>query len=238
MDHGNSSNAREGLLCRVLELVQNSTCSGAFNTRDSRETFWTNGFVVLPSLINSRSRSFLYRYAIAKGKRHLEKEEPNQSKDIVAEYAEPVMEELLYWMAPVADDVCGSLVYPTYSYLRLYRSAEILPRHIDRSSCEMTLSICLGYAGASNWPLWINTQRGSRRVDLNPGDGVFFRGIEQEHWREPFSGTLSAQLLLHYVRRDGPYAERMYDGRPQLSRLSTVNRSSEAMKSGSPTVMY
>ena len=77
-----------------------------------------------------------------------------------------------------------------------------------------------GVHGASMWPLWIETKEGVRRVDLEPGDGVLFRGIDQRHWREPFGRTASVQVLLHYVEKEGPYSLWLYDGRPRLSMLS------------------
>jgi hypothetical protein len=46
---------------------------------------------------------------------------------------------------------------------------------------------------------------------------MFYRGVECPHWREPLNGDHVAQVFLHYVDQNGPYAEWKYDKRPALS---------------------
>ena len=46
------------------------------------------------------------------------------------------------------------------------------------------------------------------------GDAVIYKGMDVEHWREPFKGDHQAQVFLHYVRVDGKYAHFSGDGRP------------------------
>ena len=51
-------------------------------------------------------------------------------------------------------------------------------------------------------------------VVTNVGDAVIYKGMDVEHWREPFKGDHQAQVFLHYVRVDGKYAHFSGDGRP------------------------
>ena len=78
-------------------------------------------------------------------------------------------------------------------------------------SCEVSVSVFLGATSDVDWPLWIEGYQSTRAVALSPGDGVLYRGIECAHWREAFSGQDHAQLFLHYVDRNGPYAGFKFD---------------------------
>src|SRR5262245_56552260 len=51
-------------------------------------------------------------------------------------YGTPVTERLLQMLCPIVSKLVGAPLYPTYSYLRLYLNGAILPKHIDRESCE------------------------------------------------------------------------------------------------------
>jgi hypothetical protein len=55
---------------------------------------------------------------------------------------------------------------------------------------------------------------GDQRFDLAEGDGVLYKGCEIKHWRNVCEGPedyLSGQVFLHYVRKNGPYANHAGD---------------------------
>ena len=95
-------------------------------------------------------------------------------------------------------NLVGEKVYPSYSYLRIYKNGSELKRHKDRASCEITVSLCLGNDGI-DWPLSFATEKGIEHLVLDPGDAIFYDGRKIEHWRDPFEGKLQAQVFLHYV---------------------------------------
>jgi len=134
-------------------------------------------------------------------------------------YGHPCMERLLQQFLPVVEAVTSRTLFPTYSYFRVYRQGDVLRRHVDRPACEISFSVCLGYTGVDDWPLWVSGPEGVTAASLRPGDGVVYKGIEIEHWRDPLAGESAAQVFLHYVDRDGPYAEWRFDKRAGL-RLS------------------
>ena len=68
-------------------------------------------------------------------------------------YADPVMETLLMKVLPVMRQHTDLDLIPTYSYARLYKQGDILKRHKDRPSCEISTTVHLG--GAS-WPIFLN----------------------------------------------------------------------------------
>ena len=148
-----------------------------------------------------------------------------------AKYADRLMETLLIQTIPVMKAKTGLDLIPTYSYTRLYRTGNILNRHKDRPSCEISTTINLG---GDLWPIFIdptgsnnvvdeyqgimkpNAPKGVR-IDLKPGDMIIYSGCELEHWREPFQGKLCGQVFLHYNHAEGPFAKsNLYDKRPLL----------------------
>ena len=55
------------------------------------------------------------------------------------------------------------------------------------------------------------------KIDLKPGDMLIYKGLELEHWREPFQGTNCCQVFLHYNQINSPGAiENRFDRRPFL----------------------
>ena len=148
-----------------------------------------------------------------------------------AKYADRFMETLLIKTIPTMEKKTGLKLIPTYSYCRLYRTGNILNRHKDRPSCEISTTLNLG---GDPWPIFIdptgsnnvideyknihkpNAPKGNR-VDLKPGDMLIYSGCELEHWRQPFEGKLCGQVFLHYNHANGPFAKtNLYDKRPLL----------------------
>ena len=148
-----------------------------------------------------------------------------------AKYADRLMETLLIKTIPVMKAKTNLDLIPTYSYTRLYRTGNILNRHKDRPSCEISTTLCLG---GDPWPIFIDPTGEDNvvdeyqgiikpsapkgiKVDLKPGDMLIYSGCELEHWREPFQGKLCGQVFLHYNHANGPFAKsNLYDKRPML----------------------
>ena len=133
-----------------------------------------------------------------------------------AHYSHQVTEFLLLKFAPVVEEVTGKKVFPTYSYMRIYKHGSELKKHKDRAACEFTLSIALGCDSRDPWPIHLDTGTGPRAVTISAGDGVLFRGCDLFHWRDRFEGTYCAQVFLHFVDQDGPAADQKFDGRAAI----------------------
>ena len=129
-----------------------------------------------------------------------------------SKYADWVMETLLMYMIPIMKQRTGLELIPTYSYTRLYEKGNILHRHKDRPSCEISTTLHLG---GDEWPIFINPK--GVKIDLRVGDMLIYAGCEVEHWREPFEGTVCLQVFLHYNHANGPFAKtNMFEKRPLL----------------------
>jgi hypothetical protein len=146
-------------------------------------------------------------------------------------YADIAMETLLLKLQPVMEKQTGLKLIPNYSYARIYKNGDILKRHKDRFSCEISTTLNLG---GEPWPIYVdptgsdnvideyknvmkpNAPKGVK-VDLKPGDMLVYRGNLLEHWREPFQGQDCAQVFLHYTNIKTPDSEKhIYDKRPHI----------------------
>ena len=146
-------------------------------------------------------------------------------------YADPAMETLMMKVLPKMQQETGLQLIPTYSYARLYKNGDILKRHKDRPSCEISTTLNLG---GDPWPIFIDGTGANTVIDeykqihkpgapagtevlLDVGDMLVYSGCDLEHWREPFEGNICGQVFLHYNHVNGPFAEKnKFDGRPML----------------------
>jgi len=146
-------------------------------------------------------------------------------------YADHVMETLMMKVRPKMMEETGLQLIPTYSYARIYKHGDILRRHKDRPSCEISCTLNLG---GDPWPIFIDGTGSDNVIDeykniikpnapegtkvlLEVGDMLVYSGCELEHWREPFEGENCGQVFLHYNHVNGPFAEKnRFDRRPML----------------------
>jgi hypothetical protein len=186
-------------------------------TDSTRDVFERERYAVIRGLVQEPLRGFLWRYVLGKEAEGTMSSDPDWPGTPVA-YADVVMEHMLERLRPDVEEASGRRLFPTYSYLRLYKTGNVLRPHRDRPSCEISLSLAIGHEPAAAWPLWLRGSSGPCAVELQPGDAVLYRGVELEHWRDPYGGVRAAQVFLHYVDQDGPHAEWKFDKRPDLGR--------------------
>jgi hypothetical protein len=79
-----------------------------------------------------------------------------------AKYADRFMETLLVSTIDVMKKKTGLELVPTYSYTRLYRKGNILRRHKDRPSCEISTTLNLG---GDLWPIYIDPTGENNVID-------------------------------------------------------------------------
>ena len=133
-----------------------------------------------------------------------------QIPNTYSHYADHVMETLLMKVLPKMQQETGLELVPTYSYARIYKQGDILHKHKDRPSCEISTTIHLG---GDPWSIFVE----DTEVMLDIGDMLVYSGCELEHWREPFKGSTCGQVFLHYNHVKGPFASKnKFDGRPML----------------------
>ena len=162
----------------------------------------------------------------------------DQVPNTYSHYSDIAMETLLLKVQPIVEKNTGLKLNPTYSYARIYKKGDILKRHKDRFSCEISTTMNLG---GDDWPIYLSPNENvgipdgknitaeskakGIKVDLKPGDMLVYSGCELEHWREKFKGKECVQVFLHYNNRKTPGAkDNMFDKRPHLGLPSWFKR--------------
>ena len=152
-----------------------------------------------------------------------------QVPNTYSHYGDILMETLLQKVKPAMEKHTGLKLSETYSYARIYKQGDVLARHKDRYSCEISTTLNLG---GDPWPIYIepNPKKGGmkegkyksdmtdgKKVVLKPGDMLVYKGNLCEHWREAFDGEDCGQVFLHYnnAKTKGSQ-ENQFDNRPHL----------------------
>ena len=142
----------------------------------------------------------------------------NQVPDTYSHYGDMVMETLLQGLRQKMEKETGYKLQETYSYARIYKTGDVLHRHKDRYSCEVSTTLHLG---GDSWPIYLEpsgkTGMAGIKVNLKPGDMLIYSGCDLEHWRDAFPGKDCGQVFLHYNDRTKKTAKaNLYDTRPFL----------------------
>ena len=145
-------------------------------------------------------------------------------------YSDIAMETLMLKCQPIMEKTTGLKLTPAYTYARIYKNGDVLKRHKDRFSCEISTTMNLG---GDPWPIYLSPNEnvgipdGKKitveskakgiKVDLKPGDMLVYRGCELEHWRNKFKGKLCGQVFLHYNNKKTKGSEHnLFDKRQHL----------------------
>tara|TARA_R110002126_G_scaffold156415_1_gene303760 strand:+ start:535 stop:1053 length:519 start_codon:yes stop_codon:yes gene_type:complete len=121
-------------------------------------------------------------------------------------YIDPLMTALLDTKLTKVEKESNLKLFPTYAYWRYYVFGATLKKHIDRPSCEISITACI--KKYDNWPLIIE----GKTFELKEGDALLYAGCEQKHGRPGiYKGEGMAQVFFHYVNQNGPNKNHAYD---------------------------
>ena len=218
--------------------------SGTSWTRN--ESFDKNGFLVLQNLYDPQElfhpvpklRGQLnYRSKKLDDVEYIEEE--SQVEGSLARYWHPQYRKIHSDIRLKIEKQIGRKLYNTYYYDRFYFPGQELKKHTDRPACEISISVHISTNLEEYWPIFIKTpyvfaesQECTKvkklintgdivAVNLNPGDGVLYKGCERPHWRDKMPGTFEMmsggeelyyhQIFFHYVLQDGIRAHHAWD---------------------------
>jgi len=190
-------------------------------------SFQSAGYKKVEGLIDDQTIKTVSQYfenKIRRGEWEPKENTTNSSK--LGYYADPLIEVLLQSCLYAIEQHCGLLLEPTYSYSRVYQGGEELLPHTDRPSCEVSATINVACTG-DIWPIWMQYKDiDPVKCMLEPGDAVIYKGCEVTHWRRKLpEGQINVQFMLHYVAKNGPYADYKFDKRDSLGSIAPENRS-------------
>ena len=207
-------------------------------------SFENNNYLVIKEAIEPKVAEFVYNYFLMK--RQVARTffdtrfispfttewgvwNDEQVPNTYSHYADVAMETLLLAVQPKMEKLTKIKLIPTYAYARIYKKGDILHRHKDRFSCEISTTLNLG---GDEWPIFIekDPKKGGLKdnkyisdntkgikVILKPGDMLVYKGNLCEHWRDAFEGTDCGQVFLHYNNEATKgSSDNIFDGRPHL----------------------
>lgn len=192
--------------------------------------FQQNSCVVVRNFIDPLTISTLSRYLENKVRCNGFENRPDEvSYEVTPSklscYGDALTEVILADSVSAVEELTGLELYPTYSYTRVYLKGDELTPHVDRESCEVSATVHIATKGKP-WPIWMKVPgKEPIKIEMNPGDAVFYKGCEVTHWRDKMTESeITVQFMMHYVDKHGPNAEYKWDKRPNLG-YATSTRS-------------
>jgi len=196
-------------------------------------SFEKNKYLVIKNVISKELSQFIYEYFLNKrlvAKTLFDRKfispfttyfgswNDTQVPNTYSHYADIVMETLLQKVKPIMEKNSKTKLTETYSFARIYKKGDVLKRHKDRFSCEISTTVNLG---GDLWPIYLEpsgkTNQKGIKIELSQGDMLMYRGCDLEHWRNKFKGENCAQVFLHYNESGSKKAEQnKFDKRPHL----------------------
>ena len=218
--------------------------SGTSWTRN--ESFDKNGFLLIQNLYDPQELFHplpkmrgQFNYRSNKLDDFIYTEEEGQVEGSLARYWHPQYRKIHTDIRLIIEKKIGRKLYNTYYYDRFYFPGQELKKHTDRAACEISVSIHVSTNIKGYWPFFIKkpyifdeSQECTKvkklintgdiiGVNLNPGDGILYKGCERPHWRDRMPGTFEMmseeeqlyyhQIFFHYVLQDGTRAHHAWD---------------------------
>jgi len=195
--------------------------------------FKEHSYVIIKDVVDKTTVNLLYSYTLKKINRNFYKLKNNPELysniydmtfgdkrsgfNSLNFYGDEFCETILEALHPKMEEFTGLELLPEYGFLRLYQKDDVLPYHNDRPSCEISTTLCVGYNGKNNWPIWLENKKMEKiSVNLEPGDMLVYKGCDLYHWRDKYDGENHLQAFLHYNDKNGKYNNNYLDGRKHL----------------------
>jgi len=145
-------------------------------------------------------------------------EEEHQVEGSSARYWYPKYRQTHSKIRIVIEKIIGRKLYNTYFYDRFYFTGQELWRHLDRPPCEISVSVHVSTNLKQPWPIFVRKPNGENvGIELEPGDGLLYKGCERPHWREKMPDDPKIEnlyyhnIFFHYVLQDGNRAFYAFD---------------------------
>lgn len=230
-------------------LEQSRLCNGSSWTRN--DSLEKNGFYVVKNLWNPKElysspprerteKGIELNYYGKKLDEYNLLEKEDQVPGSYARYWHPQYRQIHSGVRIKIEKVIGRKLYNTYYYDRFYFPGQKLNLHVDRNSCEISVTLHISGNLKTPWPIWIKSPDvygdpgKTEKIEegkicsaiLNPGDGMIYKGCECPHWRDPMpreyektwyggmkekGGLYYHQIFFHYVLADGIRAHFAHD---------------------------
>ncbi len=217
--------------------------------RDCTGTSWTyseffdeNGYLILKKLCDPEKlyhpfpkERGCYEWYGKKLDDYVYHKVETQVEGSLSRYWHPQYQHTHTKIRKILEEIINRKLYNTYYYDRFYFPGQELTRHLDRPSCEISVSVHVSTNLETSWPIYVKTpdkytdnlktnieKEGEIvPVILEKGDALLYKGCERPHWRNPMPGSFSKlngidnlyyhQIFFHYVLQDGVRAHYAWD---------------------------
>ena len=98
-----------------------------------------------------------------------------QVPNTYSHYSDIVMETLLVKVLHIMQEKTKFKLIPNYSYARIYKKGDVLNRHKDRFSCEISTTLNLG---GDEWPIYLNPNQKEGKVTEKEYIPSNYKGIK------------------------------------------------------------
>jgi len=174
-------------------------------------------FKKIKNFLNATEINLLKDYCKIRHRINIDSKDTHVATLDTAFYGDPIMEALMLSKKTLVEKEVGLELLPTYTYWRLYTINATLEKHVDRESCEISITTMIDSDVKSNWPIYIDKVP----VNIDVGDAIVYLGCEVEHWRDKLTSDYQTQVFMHYVNKNGDNKDffkdkrRLY-GQPQV----------------------
>ena len=192
--------------------------------------FKKDNCVVIKKALNKDVCSFIADYFILKKQVHqtylncgyYKKESQDfgryddpQAVGTYSHYGDIAMDTILKMLKSKVEKATGISLFENYSYARIYKKGDVLKKHTDRFSCEISATLNLS---GEKWPIFIDYKNnGGDSVTLKQGEMLIYKGCHLPHWREALEEEKCIQVFLHYNDMAAPNSlSNKNDGRLHL----------------------
>ena len=193
-------------------------------TKTNNDFFDAHGYYIVKNLYDPKKlsckvplvRGQLHYYGSLTKVSHIPEEA--QVSGSISRYSYPPYKESHSDIRIKLENIVGKQLLNTYYYDRFYFPGQELKPHTDRDACEISVSINISSNLKQPWAFQLTTLQGeNKKIFLNPGDGLLYKGCEVTHWRDSMSGIKRNyirnflhlpelyyhQIFYHYVLADG-----------------------------------
>ena len=168
-----------------------------------KKQFDNLGFVIIRNFISkNKAKKLSKEFKDFCDNNPNETQPDDQVKGAPAYHNHEAFVELLSTKTSKVSKILKERILPSYSYARVYQKGNILEKHVDRKSCEISLTVHLD--GDQEWEFYIEDKIGEvHEIVLTSGDAILYSGREVLHWRNEYKGSFYSQTFLHYVKSSG-----------------------------------
>jgi hypothetical protein len=114
------------------------------------------------------------------------------------------------YIQAILENYLGHRLHPTYNMGRVYNKGIKMEKHVDRAPCQVSITLPIAYR-PMNWPINIDSKKGTREVQQHVGDMLLYKGCEVLHYRkENTIADIQYQHYFHFIDIDTEEGAYMY----------------------------